>query len=171
MAEPFFCITRPPTLSLLDKKAVPALVYFMPSRGSHGAMYAELPAVRRAIEDNAFVEPNWDGYGSLGIKPETKENAIQGIQNVLLEAPVPDITPNPNGTLSFEWETQNGSAHLEVGQTMFSFYVRPRAGDPILFSGPADQINRLHGSLIADLLFPRGGVTSATTSIRYSVDV
>jgi hypothetical protein len=171
MAELFSGITHPLTLSLLDEKAVPALVYFMPSRGSHGAMYAELPAVRQAIEDNSFAEPNWDGYGSLGIKAETKDNAIHGIQNVLLEAPVPDITPNPNGTLSFEWETQNGAAHLEVGQTMFSFYVRPRAGEPILFSGPANQINRLHGSLIADLLFPSGGGASATTPIRYSIDV
>lgn len=171
MAEIFSGVTHPLTLSLLDAKAVPALVYFMPSRGSHGAMYAELPAVRQAIEDSSFPDPNWDGYGSLGIRAETKTNAIQGIQNVLLEAPVPDVAPNPNGTLSFEWETNNGAAHLEVGQTMFSFYVRPRAGEPILFSGPADQISRLHGSLIANLLFPSAATAGPTTPIRYSVDV
>ena len=171
MTPLFSRIGSPLTLSVLNNETVPALVYVMPLRGAHGAMYAEFPAVRQAIEDNSFPDPNWDGYGSLGIRPETKTNAIQGIQNVLLEAPVPDVVPNPNGTLSFAWETKNGAAHLEVGQTMFSFYVKPRAGEPILFSGPADQISQMHGSLIANLLFPSVTPADPATPIRYSVDV
>lgn len=169
MASPFFKNGSSLTLSVFDRETMPALIYVMPAGGSHGAMHAEFPAIRQAIEENAFPEPNWDGYGSLAIRPETKANAIEGIQSVLLEAPVPEVSPSPNGTLSFEWETKGGAAHLEVGQTMFSFYVKPRTGEPILFSGPANQINRLHGSLIANLLFP--SASRAATPIRYSVDV
>lgn len=169
MAHPFPENGSSLTLSIFDRKATPAVIYVMSAGGSHGAMYAEFPVVRQAIEENAFPDPNWDGYGSLAIRPETKANAIEGIQNVLLEAPVPEVSPSPNGTLSFEWETKDGAAHLEVGQTMFSFYVKPRIGEPIFFGGPANQINRLHGSLIANLLFP--SASGAATPIRYSVDV
>lgn len=171
MVEYSSAFGAPRTLSIFEQAQEPAVVYWMPSRSKRAATYAEFAAVERAIEGGAFTEPNWDGYNALGVKAETKENAIRGINNILLEAPPPEMTPNPNGTLSFEWETQNGAAHLEVGQTTFSFYIRPRVGVPILFGGPADLIGRLHGSLMAGLLFPPEEGASATTPIRYAIDV
>lgn len=171
MSEYFSSIATPLTFRFIEEKAPPTMIYWMPSKSGRGAMHAEFPFVRQTIDECAFPEPNWDGYGALAIGRETKQNAIEAIKNVLLEAPAPEIVPNPNGTLSFEWGTPNGSAHLEVGQTRFSFYINPRAGTPILFDGPADQISSLHGGLVAGLLFPSNTGASTATQIRYSTDV
>jgi hypothetical protein len=71
----------------------------------------------------AALPENWDGYGALHISAETIHNARRAL-NVLAHAPLPEITPNPNGTISFEWETESSEAHLEIGKTRYSFYAK-----------------------------------------------
>jgi hypothetical protein len=149
---------------------IPALVYWMPV-GFPGAMHAEYPVARETIEQVAFKEPNWDGYGALPISVEAKRNAIGAIESILAVAPTPEISPNPNGTLSFEWGTGEGTAHMEIGRTRYSFYVSPRVGVPILYEGSVDEVNRIHGSLVASLLFPPTNSAGTMTPIRYSTNV
>lgn len=149
-----------------EEEPVQVAMYPILYRGGHGAMEAEISAVLREINDLASTKPDWDGEGALPVTKQTRRNAVEGIKGVLLEAPAPEVSPNPNGTLSFEWEAEGGTAHLEVGQSMFSFYVSPRAGVPVLFDGPVDMIGRLHGSLVAELLFASEGPVPPATSIE-----
>ena len=81
---------------------------------------------------------NWDGYDALPVNPVTQNNA----QQALGIAPVApdDITANPNGTISFEWETDVGRAHLEIGLSKFSFYQKFSDGGTITGDGDAAAI-------------------------------
>ena len=146
------------------------LLYWMPE-SCRGAMRAEFPVAEATIEQAAHTDANWDGYNALPISVEVKDNALHAIRNILPVAPTPEIGPNPNGTLSFEWETGEGKAHLEIGRTQYSFYVSPRVGVPILFEGAADDVSRIHGSLVASLLFPPSLPTGSMTTIRYAANV
>jgi len=119
------------------------------------------------IEELAAMQADWDGYGALPINAATKYNSLASLRGILIYGPVPEITPNPNGTLSFEWETRRGSAHLEIGQTRLSFYIKPRIGQPVFLDSGADDIllNSINvGILVSANLFPlQHGTTSLTT--------
>lgn len=150
--------------------SVPALVYWLPESG-RGAFRAEYPVAQAVIKQVAYAEPNWDGYGASPISTEAKENALRAIKSLLPVAPTPEISPNPNGTLSFEWETEEGRAHMEIGRTLYSFYVSPRVGPPVLFEGLAEDVNSIHGNLVASFLFPPATATGPLTPIEYGANV
>ena len=91
-----------------------------------GYAFAEYTAARRAINE-AYSQPNWDGDGALPIREETtKEDALAVLNQLEIATCAPEITPNPNGTLSFEWETKKGFGQLEIGRTRYSLCVQPR---------------------------------------------
>jgi hypothetical protein len=166
----YFPFVTTPIVFGMGECHAPAIVYWMPE-ASRGALRAELPVAKAVIEQVAFTEPNWDGYGALPISVETKDNALNALQNLLRVAPTPDISPNPNGTLSFEWESGEGKAHMEIGRTQYSFYVSPRVGTPVLFEGLADDVSRLHGTMVASFLFPPAIAAGTTTNIRFASNV
>jgi hypothetical protein len=129
-----------------------------------GAMRAQIRDAKAKVEEFAAMPENWDGYGALQISPETKKNAQAALDVILLHAPSPDITPNSNGTVSFEWETAKGISHLEIGRTKFSFYIKPSSGEPLLADGNVDQITADFGKLVVIWLFPaQRGVRTMTT--------
>jgi hypothetical protein len=140
-------------------------VYLMPTRGAFGVAYAfaEFEAARQAIRQ-AFAEPNWDGYGALPIRQETKENALAVLNQIEVLTCAPEITPNPNGTLSFEWETNQGFGQLEIGRTRYSFCVQPHDGSPTLDSGDATEMDPSVGLLVDALLFPKPSQPLSATS-------
>ena len=133
-----------------------------------GAMRAEIIVAKLKIENFALMLENWDGYGALPISPATKQNAIDALEVILRDAPTPDIIPNPNGTLSFEWETPQGIGHFEIGRTKFSFYIKSRlSAQPIFADGQASQFNDDIGKLVSDFLFPAGHGAEPMTKISY----
>jgi hypothetical protein len=135
--------------------------------GVQGAMRGEIKAAKDKIEDFAALPENWDGYGAIQISEETKINAQSALEYILRHAPVPDITPNPNGTLSFEWETARGIGHLEIGRTRFSFYIKPCSGTPMLADGSVSQITEDFGRVVAIGLFPAQHGAKTMTTITY----
>jgi hypothetical protein len=137
--------------------AVPVpLVYIMPTKSVSGVAYAmaEFDAARHAVRQ-AFAQPNWDRYGALPIREETKNNALGVLNQLEVSTCAPEITPNPNGTVSFEWETNQGFGQLEIGRTRYSFCVQPHYGPPILDSGDAREIDHSLGYVLDALLYPK----------------
>jgi hypothetical protein len=122
-------------------------------------------AAKKQINDLYDMPENWDGYGGKRICYETRQNAIRAVDILLRNLPIPDIVPNPNGTISFEWESAQGIGHLEIGKTRFSFYVKPRSGKPILANGFADRISGDIGSLVENILSPVPHMTNTMTKI------
>jgi hypothetical protein len=126
------------------------------------------------VEELSRMEENWDGYGALPISRATKYNALSVLRGIVRHAPTPDITPNPNGTVSFEWESPRGKAHLEIGQTRLSFYITPVAGTPIFKDASASDIllNSISiGILVSSNLFPLQHGTTSITKIDLVADV
>lgn len=115
---------------------------------------AELFYAKAEIEKLAAMPANWDGEGALQICEEAKGNAKATVDAVFPNVPSPEIIPNPNGTISFEWESEKGKAHLEIGRTQFSFYIKPRQGEPLLLDGKIEQISDDLGRIISLWLFP-----------------
>jgi hypothetical protein len=150
-------------LTFTNSGCVPAHTEYMrPCR--HVQSFSEIEAVRKAIEDLAYVEPNWDGYDALAISAETKRNALNAQRTLETVAPPPSVIPNSNGTLSFEWETERGIGHLEIGRTRYSFYVRPTIArvnaantyaNPILSDGDVDKIAGFLGTIVDGILYPK----------------
>jgi hypothetical protein len=119
-----------------------------------GYAFAEFEAARSAI-NGAFGQGNWDGYGALAVSSEIKGNALEALTHLANSTCAPEITPNPNGTLSFEWESNQGIGILEIGRTRYSYYIQPHGGSPFLGDGNADQVNPAVGLLVDAVLFPK----------------
>lgn len=135
------------------------------------ALRAEVSEAKTKIREFGQMPENWDGYDALGISAEATRNALVALDSVLRAAPIPDIVPNPNGTLSFEWETADGFAHLEVGNTRFAFYLKRRSDQPSRLSGSAEQVPSGLGYLVAALLYPARSTAGTITKITMSNDV
>lgn len=106
------------------------------------------------IEGMRGLAQGWDGYDAVPLSEDTLANAIRALRVALDQVPSPDITPNPNGTLSFEWESERGNAHLEIGKTRFSFYIQPSVGAPTLADGVAAAIDSSIGEELRSFLSP-----------------
>jgi hypothetical protein len=109
------------------------------------------------------------GTALIQISQETKKNAQDALETILRDVPSPDITPNANGTVSFEWETPRGIGHLEVGRTKFSFYIKPASGTPLLVDGDINQITEDFGRVVAIWLFPAQHGAKTMTTITYAL--
>lgn len=81
------------------------------------------------------LRENWDGYGAKPLHDDTRRNAELALAVLKYATLQPDIIPNPNGTVSFEWETEKGEAYLEVGRSRFVALVRPNGSGDISMSG------------------------------------
>ncbi len=69
-----------------------------------------------------------DGSGR-GVRKVAEEMTDKvGIVAVLLEQldglPNPELTPNANGTISLEWESDRGEVYIEFGKTRISGFLR-----------------------------------------------
>jgi hypothetical protein len=71
---------------------------------------------------------NWDGYGANPIGKSCIANARSVLGALHSWIPSPDIIPNPNGTLTLDWETEEQFLSLEVGATRFSTFWESKNG-------------------------------------------
>ena len=102
-----------------------------------------------------WSKPGWDGDDALPISHETKQNALHALGILKIVIPDTEITPNSNGTLSFEWETELGFGYLEIGKTKYSFYVKMMYDVSFHEDGDARDIIRYYyvRRKVADMLF------------------
>jgi hypothetical protein len=117
--------------------------------------FSETESVRKAINEASYREPNWDGFDALPISNEIRGNAVAALNTLARNTHAPAVVPNPNGTFSFEWETDYGFAHLEIGKTRYSFYVKPNIGRPIFSDGHAAKVAGFLGALVDGVLYPK----------------
>lgn len=65
---------------------------------------------------------HWDGYGADPIDGACVANAEAILRALPGSAPSPEITPNPNGTLSLDWESGHQALSLEIGIDRYSCF-------------------------------------------------
>jgi hypothetical protein len=114
---------------------------------------------------------NWDGYGGAPSSKQTQINAKIALIAFQSSNVSPDLTLNPNGTISFEWSSSKGDAHLEMGKSRYVGVIRPQSYRKILLSGIIEHQNYFDSEmkeiaeLIAASLFP--SPTYATTKFDF----
>jgi hypothetical protein len=91
---------------------------------------AEFEAGMEAIQRLEKLGDNWDGYGAISVEVAA-QNAGVALAELAKTAPLPDITPNPHGTVSMEWEFGQFLAHLEIGKSRFALFIQSPRAAPI----------------------------------------
>jgi hypothetical protein len=112
---------------------------------------------------------NWDGHGSVGVSREVRDNALSlalRLSSQYPALPEPDVYPNFNGTVSFEWESNSGEAYLEVGRTQFSGHIRLGNGWTEFFYGRAQDLGTRELELISQMLYAPQGLASPSHSLQ-----
>lgn len=94
---------------------------------------------KEIIREISDLGDNWDGYGASSVSAEAVDAALKFAEIAFPSASLPEIFANPNGTITFEWESGLGLANLEIGKTRYSFYV-DKKGLFIPASGPIKHI-------------------------------
>ena len=81
---------------------------------------------------------NWDGYGGIPLLKEVSNVASQFITslNSVYIDQITDIFPNPNGTVSIEWENKKQEKiSLEIGQRNYSYFINYNNKEPKFVNG------------------------------------
>lgn len=128
--------------------------FLLPENISAGFKEIERSQATEEISQFSDYAEDWDGYGAASFKRKTIENATAAIERLLRVSRLPDITPNPNATISFEWEGKGGFAHLEIGESKYSFFISMSTGEKYFLDGDAGDINEQIGILLEMVLFP-----------------
>lgn len=137
------------------------------ARLTPGIQISERESALRTIQDFAKFDSGWDGYGALPIHEAIVKIASQFINSLPDHLPCPDLTPDTNGTISMEWETREGIAHLEVGKTRYSLYIKRHIGNAVLRDGKSVALGADVASLISAILYPPPQYNVPVTEIRY----
>jgi hypothetical protein len=143
-----------------------------PPAPRRASLSAEIDLSGSAIDDIAALGTNWDGYGAPSIPPQICASAKLLLETVLAEVPLPEITPNSNGTISLEWEGARGVAHIELGLDTFSFFLKKTGSQPIYVQ---DDIGNLShqalGALIHQRLFTIAYESILISDFRFATNV
>lgn len=112
-------------------------------------------SLRQRLAELKSLPAGWDGEGAEPISNLTSQMAQDVGVRLLSRTRPPEITPNAGDTLTFEWESDAGSALLEIGHTTYSFLMKTKSGkrttDMGLLSNTIDIDNL--GSRIQRALF------------------
>jgi len=106
------------------------------------------------------LEPNWDAYGAEPIAASCVANTRLLLNDLRADIPSPEITPNPNGTLTLDWETEDQALSLELGATRFSSFWESRTGtkmqEATLDTSIPNFVVMALDSMFPDLAQPQG---------------
>lgn len=124
------------------------------------------------LEKFRMLPQGWDGYGAEPVYESCISNVMKFVEMLSDNVPSPDITPNPNGTLTLDWEKGGEFLSIEIGETKYStFYetsdggVEMDAGELALDTAP---------SVVDDafrVMFPRRYYIIPASSQEYVLDV
>lgn len=140
-----------------------------PGDTSANASY-QIDQLMDMVDSIAELESDWADSGSIAPSAQVVDFARTVVLGVCSKALFADIAPMPNGTIAFDWETDEGCANLEIGETSFSFYLDlegERGFYP--FSGSISSIPVWLGDFIAGNLLPGGspvrpGISTSTAT-------
>lgn len=111
--------------------------------------------VRKRLAELGALSPGWDGEGADSLSETTIRNAKNIALLMARHTRVPEISPTAGDTLTFEWESDAGSALMEIGHDSYSFLMKTKTGKRSTDTGRLDQETDIAalGSLIQRTLF------------------
>jgi hypothetical protein len=79
--------------------------------GKQALVIAQLDAIAEECSQD-----NWDGYDAIRIDDLTQENAGQVLRSLPDSVPMPEVAPDPDGSIAFDWvESRNRRFSLSIG--------------------------------------------------------
>lgn len=84
----------------------------------------------RELDELANLPDNWNGEGAVRISPRIVARTRSILTSIIVDHPRPELTPNPNGTISLEWDCANRFLHLEIGERDFSILLGQEGNPP-----------------------------------------
>jgi hypothetical protein len=123
-------------------------------------VYSVVSAYQQACDHLGELErlpDDWDGYGALRVSDEARNNAMSLIHSTCMHnllAPSPTVSPNPNGTVSLEWQTDDREAYIEIGNTKASGYCRFSNQKPLYLQGSPEEVSAILPGLVSLLSEP-----------------
>ncbi len=123
-------------------------------RPAVGMRIAEAKAARTLIDGFARLADNWDGYVATSISSDVCSQAgrfIDMIEAAPDQTPIPEVSPTPSGTISFDWDIAGTHACIEIGTTRFSGFLRSARGT-FLLEGAVTHLDQTIVALIRDFL-------------------
>jgi hypothetical protein len=133
---------------------------------------AEPTGAQAVLGQIAALKKDWNGYGALPVTAESCAHAQGFLAAVPQGMIAPEITPTSNGTITFEWESGDGDALVEIGKSRYSGHIQPRNGQTLYLQGAlsaaADQRSAAEQllAIIKELLYARYSAESITQSIQ-----
>lgn len=102
-----------------------------------------LPILKETYQECS--EAGWDGYGALPIAQETYDEAVRFLSAMPSWLPTPEIVPEPNGDIGFEWTFgKNRTLVASVDGT-----------NRITYAGLLGTGNKSHGTEVFDGSIPQ----------------
>lgn len=126
----------------------------------------EVERIKNYIKSLRNLEDGWDGYDAVKISQKTIDNASKIFSEILAKGPIANVTPNSHDTISFEWENNQGSAHLELGIEKYSFYIDIKNHAPLFDDGNLEDISDKVVELLEATLFKIYEPSNSITRIR-----
>jgi hypothetical protein len=128
--------------------------FLVPEAVQGSAYISDRERALNAVLSMASLEDDWDGYGAAAIPPDIIRMAYAIISSLQDYVPAPEISPNPNGTISLEWENERGRAHLEIGRTRYSLYFKREGLATLYNDGAVAQIDDSMRNLLDEMFSP-----------------
>jgi hypothetical protein len=106
----------------------------------------------------------WDGYGAVAISPIVCAHAKRFLLSRPSNLSSPEITPTSNGTMNFEWASNDADAYLEIGQTRYTGHIQTKNGQIIYLDGTLAEQNSQDSGGIQQVLALISGLLHATST-------
>ncbi len=131
----------------------------------------EILLARQTLEQIADLVDDWDGYGGAAVSKPVRLNAWEALRHFESAGAIPEISPLPNGTIAFDWQSNGVRGHFEIGRTRYSMYITGTDGEARYYDGSAQSVSNEARDALANALADSAGdeasYTQSMTSIRF----
>jgi hypothetical protein len=100
-----------------------------------------------------MADDGWAGEDSFAPTSATMRNTRRVLSIFSTELSPPEITPNESGTITLEWESENGYCALEIGESKFSMILRSGSAPSQYANGVTESLPLDFASAIRRSLF------------------
>ena len=121
---------------------------------------------RNRIARIRSLQDGWEGPWSIRVDDSILQRAVSALEVIakVETLPDPEITPNDNGTISFEWENTRLCIYLEIGKTRIEGFIQSKFAGTIPLSSPEPSLELFEG--FSEILNPSNSSILSSSRAR-----
>lgn len=116
-------------------------------------LFARQTTIDTALQDLmdlTALQNDWDGMGAIVPTNDILGRALRLLKS--LDTVPPEVSAHPAGTVLFEWESDAGWAYIEIGRTVFNFYMTTKFHAPYAEVGDVNSLEVGTGTCVPAVL-------------------